>query len=254
MANNKTAEQLKAELKKQKEQQDAVLAAQQVLAEKMEQDKLQDKLLETEQASSRTFIIKNKENKENKEDPMAVYRRWLAKYKKLHKCEEDDDSFKDKGDGSYELNFKDLDAEEDFLRELARTGDGIIVCWGVPVAYLKNGELIDPRTNEAFPKGEYAALVGQIKQELKTEICGKMGQVLPGAFKSPSDLVREIMSRPPKNASMTPGADTCLVAPTPSSVSSKLPDSNKGTKGVIPNTTEADKDDENEKHIGPPTF
>ena len=256
MPNTKTAEQLKAELKEQKErkeQSDAALAAQQVTAAKM----MQDKPLETGQASSRQFIkkTKDKENNENQEDPMEVYRRWLAKYKKLHKCEEDDDSFKDKGDGSYELNFKDLDAEEDFLRELAKTGDGAVICCDVPIAYQKNGELIDPRTNQEFLKGEYAALVRQIKQELKDlkkERYDTAGQVQSGAFKPKlsQDVVRDIMSRPPKTASMTPGSDTCLVAPTPSNVLSELSDSKKETKGVTANTTQADQDDE---HLGPST-
>ena len=61
MPGTKTAEQLKAILK---EQRDAALAVQQVTAEK----RVQDEALETEKASSRVFI-KDTKNKENKEDP-----------------------------------------------------------------------------------------------------------------------------------------------------------------------------------------
>ena len=234
MPGTKTAEQLKAILK---EQRDAALAVQQVTAEK----RVQDEALETEKASSRVFI-KDTKNKENKEDPMEVYRRWLAKHKKTHQCKEDNNSFNDEGNGRYRLNFKDVDAEEDFLRELAKEGDGEVRCWDVPIAYLKNGELIDPRTNQAFPKGEYAALRRQIDQELKSKISDKFDQVMTGAFQSPDALVREIMSRPVKTASLTASPDSCLVAPTPS---------NEETKGVTANTTEADQNDENEAHIRP---
>ncbi len=52
------------------------------------------------------------------------------------------------------LNFKDLQAEEDFLRPLARNGNTGSVIWGdITTAHTRSGKLIDLRTNEAFPTG-----------------------------------------------------------------------------------------------------
>lgn len=97
-------------------------------------------------------------------DLNQIYNDFVKKYKKENPdFDEDKNNIKAQGGGVYTLTFEDPNAEEAFLRHAAGKGVmGSVYCGANEIAKFRNGELIDPRTNEAFPKGGYANLVQQL--------------------------------------------------------------------------------------------
>ena len=110
------------------------------------------------------FDDKTKDSKQEGNKPPKVYQDWLQKYKAANPAfKEDENKFTIGEDGNGVLSFKDPKAEEDFVRELAKSNPhGGIIDKGIEIAKFENGELIDPRTKKAFPEGEYAHLVSQL--------------------------------------------------------------------------------------------
>ncbi|KTD61311.1 hypothetical protein Lsan_1873 [Legionella santicrucis] len=117
-------------------------------------------------------IEQNTKNMDVKKDPNKnhdleqICQDWLKKYKKQKPdFNEDENKLKvDEDNGRITLQFKNTEAEEDFLRYLAKQGvDGKVSMGGDVIALTKNGELIDPRTNKAFPEGGYKELVDQLR-------------------------------------------------------------------------------------------
>lgn len=100
------------------------------------------------------------------EDLQEFYDNWLQSYKAEHPdFDEDKNKIEPREGGGYNLCFEDPDAEEDFVRSLAARGEpGRVIDHGCGkvIATFRDGELIDPRTNEAFPEGGYANLVSQL--------------------------------------------------------------------------------------------
>ncbi|MBA2709612.1 MAG: hypothetical protein H0U57_03345 [Tatlockia sp.] len=101
---------------------------------------------------------------DGEKDSNQIYVDWLEKYKaKNPDFKEDENTFAvdDKKVGW--IKFTDPEAEEDFVRHFAANClSGKIVDKGITIAKFKNGKLIDPRTNEEFPKGGYANLVQKL--------------------------------------------------------------------------------------------
>ncbi|OJX94196.1 MAG: hypothetical protein BGO90_04190 [Legionella sp. 40-6] len=70
-------------------------------------------------------------------------------------------------DGTYSLNFKDSQDEEDYLRYLSERMDGTVRFNGEVIAKSQGGKLIDPTTNKEFPPGAYAARIEELKAQHK---------------------------------------------------------------------------------------
>ncbi len=100
-----------------------------------------------------------------------IYKEWVKKYKgKNPDFKEDENTFEVDENQIGWLKFSDPEAEEDFVRHLAANSlAGKILDKGIVIANFKNGKLIDPRTNEEFPKGAYASLVKKLDSGLSYE-------------------------------------------------------------------------------------
>lgn len=97
-------------------------------------------------------------------EAIQIYADWLKKYKaKNPDFNENKNNFKINEDGVGCICFSDPQAEEDFVRHLAANEpQGQISDKGIIIAKFKDGMLIDPRTNQEFKEGEYAALVHKL--------------------------------------------------------------------------------------------
>ncbi|ARB93611.1 hypothetical protein [Legionella longbeachae] len=118
---------------------------------------------ETEQ-NTKNIDIKKDPNKNL--DLNQICEDWLKKYKKKKPdFDENENKLKvDQDNGRIVMDFKDTKAEEDFLRDIAKQGsEGQVTFGGNIIALTKDGELIDPRTNKAFPEGGYKDLVDQLR-------------------------------------------------------------------------------------------
>lgn len=94
-----------------------------------------------------------------------LYIDWLKTYQEKKPNFKPDENQCDKDEhGNVCIKFKDPQAEEDFVRQLAANDrlSGFIIDKGIKIAKFENGKLIDPRTNEEFKAGEYAKLVQQL--------------------------------------------------------------------------------------------
>ncbi|ARG98119.1 hypothetical protein [Legionella micdadei] len=156
-----------------KDQEEKSRAAENALAAEL----LKKKQTQLVEEPPRKVILDGKKKGAQKEenDFLDFYNNWLKKYKKDNpefKEEENKVSIDQNGCGC--INFTDPKAEEDFVRELAKTKtNGVITDKGIPIATFRNGDLIDLRTQKPFPEGGYAHLVSQLDQGIpysKTEI------------------------------------------------------------------------------------
>ncbi|KTC83666.1 hypothetical protein [Legionella cincinnatiensis] len=153
--NQKAAQKLQQDNQKKMEQDQANMAAnnQGMLNpnQKMEQN-------------TKNMDVKKDPNKNH--DLNQICDDWLKRYKKQKPdFNEDENKLKvDQEKGRITLAFKDAQAEEDFLRDVAKQGlEGKVTMGNDVIALTKNGELIDPRTNKAFPEGGYKDLVEQLR-------------------------------------------------------------------------------------------
>lgn len=107
---------------------------------------------------------------ENLLNPIQIYNEWLKNHKKKNASAQGDDAEVSMNeDGTWSLNFKDSQDEEDYLRYLAERMDGAVRVNGEVIAKLEGGKLIDPTTNKEFAPGAYAARMEEIKAQHKNE-------------------------------------------------------------------------------------
>lgn len=206
--NQKAAQQLQENNQKKMEQDQANMAA--------NNQEMLNPNQETEQ-NTKNMDVKKDPNKNLDLNQMCDD--WLKRYKKQKPdFDEDENKFKvDQAKGRITLEFKNSQAEEDFLRDLAKQGaDGGVTMGGDLIALTKNGELIDPRTNKAFPEGGYKELVDQLKAGKNyndipiptpskssaefTENASKLENTPKAAKNSPEPVAKSLDSEPPMSA------------------------------------------------------
>jgi len=137
-----------------------------------------EKDIEKRRLSQRTLMAlkpsKRSVKFEDETDSVKIYEDWLKQYKiksPAFKAEENKFKLDENGNGC--IDFSDPDAEEDFVRHLAASNShGSVLDKGILIAKFENGKLIDPRTNQEFPEGEYSKLVQKLDSGLSySEIC-----------------------------------------------------------------------------------
>jgi hypothetical protein len=102
------------------------------------------------------------------EDAIQIYEDWLKKYKEKNPdIKQDENNLHTDEKGVDWISFSDPEAEEDFVRHLAANKSlGGVSNKGIIIANYEDGKLIDPRTNQEFPEGEYTKLVQQLDSGL----------------------------------------------------------------------------------------
>lgn len=138
-----------------------------MIEKRAEEDKLMQDIAKEDMLRHRNVAIQTSERCvkfEGKKSPNQIYEDWLKKYKEKNPdFKEDENNFKADKNGNGWINFKDPEAEEDFVRHLAANqSHGGILDKGILIAKFEDGKLIDPRTNHEFPEGEYAKLVQKL--------------------------------------------------------------------------------------------
>jgi hypothetical protein len=107
--------------------------------------------------SSRYFKPKHKK------ELTDLYALWLEYKKKFPGINDEENSCARGDNGCLWLNFSDPKTEEDFLRYLATKGfNGSVMSGEQCIAQIKNGVLIDPRTDKEFAEGDYEFLITQL--------------------------------------------------------------------------------------------